>query len=148
MRPSLPGVDLLAASDTVVNPAWYDYWRLALLGPTIIIAMLVIKLLLTKHRGERLPRICYPFRGNTPMYLGLLALLISSAIARARNVQESEPPNIGQLLVVTIAMLLIIVWLWKNLEILPDWLRGHRPHRNRGGHRDTTAGRGPSDARA
>lgn len=141
-------MDLLAASDTVVNPAWYDYWRLALLAPTIIIALLVLKLLVTKHRGERLPRVCYPLRGNTPMYLGLFALLVSSAIARARNVQESEPPNILQLVVVTIAMLLIIVWLWKNLEILPDWLRSIRHYReHRGGRRDTE-GRGPSDARA
>jgi hypothetical protein len=102
---------------------WYDYLRLALfvLWGAILLP-LTVKLLITRRRWR------HPLRGNSPMLWALLLLLAGVEWARARNIAvgaETPPPFIPSLLLSTVATLLIIWWLWRQMELIPRWIREH-----------------------
>lgn len=116
----------------MLDHPWYDLVRLVLYVLWGVMALLVIKLLITQSRWR------HPLRGNGPMLWALLLLLLSTELARARNLHQAGPPYLPSLLATTAATLLITYWLWQQLELLPRWLR--RPLRRRRGRRDAAAG--------
>lgn len=134
----------------VESPSWVDWWRLALYGVQLVIFLLVAKLLTGRRPDGRL-RLLHPLAGNTPMYLALLALLIGSMLNRIRNL--GAPPGWPTLLTTTIATLLIVVWLYRNLELRagwfpPQWARRKRRRQRRREYERDAARRRPGDARA
>jgi hypothetical protein len=106
-----------------VHPAeWYDWIRLALYVSWVVMIGLTIKLLVVRSRWR------HPFRGNGPMLWALLLLLISTEMSRARNISAGDrtpPPYLPSLLLVCVVTVLIMVWLWQQMELLPRWLREH-----------------------
>jgi hypothetical protein len=124
---------------TLDHLTWYDTVRLVLYLTEVVILLQVVKLLFTNNRWR------HPLTHNTPMYLSLFMLLLSSAIARVRNI-GSGPPNWWGLWLSLVATLLIIVWLFNELEFRPAWLQRRR--RARHGGRRGAARRRQSDARS
>jgi hypothetical protein len=123
---------------TLDHLTWYDTVRLGLYLAEVIILLQVVKLLFSHNRWR------HPLRHNTPMYLALFTLLLSSAIARVKNI-GSGPPNWWGLWLSLVAVGLIIVWLFNELEFRPAWLRRQRA---RHGGRRGAARRRQSDARS
>lgn len=106
--------------------AWYDYVRIALYALWFVIPLLVVKLLATRKRWRQ------PLRGNGPMLWALLLMVVASEVARARNIaagQRTPPPYLPSLVIITAATFLILYWLWRQMELVPRWLRRHLPWR-------------------
>lgn len=102
---------------------WYDYLRVALFIAWGVILLLTVKLLLTRRRWR------HPLRGNGPMLYALFLILLGVEWARARNIEESPPPYTPSLLLTSAATLLILWWLWRQMELIPRWIRAHVPWR-------------------
>ena len=101
---------------------WFDWVRLVLYISWVVMILLIVKLLAVRSRWR------HPFRGNGPMLWALLLLLISTELARARNIDAGEatpPPYLPSLVMVIVVTLLVYVWLWQQMELLPQWLRTH-----------------------
>lgn len=98
---------------------WYEYVRIALFISWGVMVLLTAKLLVVRSRWR------HPLRGNGPMLYALLLVLVSVELARSRNITESPPPFVPSLLLSVVATVLITVWLWQQMELLPKWLREH-----------------------
>lgn len=102
---------------------WYDALRVVVYAVSVLIIMLTIKLLLTRRRWR------HPLRGNGPMLCALLVSLAATELARARNIGQAPPPYLPSLIAVLVETLLILWWLWSQLELIPRWVRQHLSRR-------------------
>lgn len=105
---------------------WYDYLRIALFVAWGIIFLLTVKLLVTRQRWR------HPLRGNGPMLYALALTMGAVEWSRARNIAAGDtapPPFVPSLLLTTAATLLIMWWIWRQMELIPRWLRAHIPWR-------------------
>lgn len=95
----------------------------------LLIVLLTLKLLVTRKRWR------HPLRGNGPMLWALIVSLIATEIARAHNLSlgiDNPPPYFPSIIAVLVETLLIFYWLWRQLELIPRWLRRVLPwHRTK-----------------
>jgi hypothetical protein len=111
----------------VLSP-WYRAVLWAIYIVTILIVLLTVKLLVTRRRWR------HPLRGNGPMLWALIIGLVATEIARAHNLSlghDNPPPYFPALIAVLAETLLILYWLWRQLELIPRWLRQHVPWRRK-----------------
>lgn len=97
--------------------------RIALYGVWLVMAALIIKVLIYRKRWR------HPFRGNGPVLFALLLVLISVEWTRARNIADAPPPYVPALALSWVATLLLMYWLWRQMELIPRWIRTHIPWR-------------------
>jgi uncharacterized membrane protein len=93
----------------------------------VVIALLTVKLLVTRRRWR------HPLRGNGPMLFALLLSLVNTEIARGRTIQDAHaatpPPYWPSVVVTYVVTMLIVYWLWRQMELIPSWIRRHLPWR-------------------
>jgi len=102
---------------------WSEVARVVLYCLWFVIAGLVVKLLATRRRWR------HPLRGNGPMLWAMLLILASVEWTRARNIADAPPPFVPALGLSYLATALILYWLWRQMELIPRWLRQHLPWR-------------------
>lgn len=104
----------------------------------VVIALLVLKLLVTRKRWR------HPLRGSGPMLFALLLSLVNTEVARGRTIQDAHentpPPYWPSVAVSYVVTLLILYWLWRQLELIPRWLRQHLLRRREARRVETTTG--------
>lgn len=101
--------------------AWYDVVRVVLYTLWFVMAGLVVKLLVVRRRWR------HPLRGNGPMLVALLLILVNTEITRARNIGAAPPPYLPSVITIVVATLLVLWWLWRQMELIPRWIREHVP---------------------
>lgn len=102
---------------------WTEWARIGLYCLWIIMAALVVKLLVLRERWK------HPLRGNGPMLWAMLLILLSVEWTRARNIEDAPPPFVPALSLSYLATFLILYWLWRQMELIPAWIRKHLPWR-------------------
>lgn len=114
---------------------WYLALRLVLYVLWGIIGLLVVKLLIVHGRWR------HPLRGNGLMLWALLLLLANAELARAQHLaHDDKPPWPWSVLPIALATVGILVWLWRQLELIPRWLRQHLLRRREARRVETTTG--------